>query len=136
VNASRISPWRTIGGVVKITHIYTKVREYGISSRQGTDADEHSRGASGPSGFLLPGTIVQIFSNVSLRTSSNLSIISSMDQPSGFSFAVSVDILTWAASWYSKDCISGPSLIVHRHLITHHVHSNHPFLLLDDFEAA
>jgi hypothetical protein len=63
-----------IGGVVKIPCIYIEVCEYSISIQQLTDADECSP-PSGPSGFPLPGTDVQIYSNISLWTSNDIDYI-------------------------------------------------------------
>jgi hypothetical protein len=80
-----------IGGVIKITRIYIEVREYSISSRQLTDADECSP-PSGLSGFPLPGTIVEIFSNIFLRTPNDISIISTMNRPSALPFTIPIDI--------------------------------------------
>jgi hypothetical protein len=133
-----ISLWWTIGSVIKFTCFYMEVCKYGISSPKLTDADRCSC-PSDSSRFLPSGILIQIFGNISLRTSDDLSTMATPNQSSSLPFSTSLDITSPAQrspSWRAKSCLNGRYFTVYGHTITLNTHFSSLFWPLDCFQSA
>jgi hypothetical protein len=132
-----ISLWWMIGSVITFTCFYMEVRKHGISSPKLTDADRCSC-PSDSSRFLPSGILIQIFSNISLRTSDDLSTMATPNQSSSLPFSTSLDITSPAQrspSWRAKGCLNGRYFAVYGHTITLNTHFSSLFRPLDCFQS-